>query len=214
MRFYLSSYRLGDKKEQLASLAAGAKDVALIANALDAIKETEKRSKVIQRSVDDLTEIGFVPTVIDLRQYFGRPNTLKAHLASFKILFVTGGNVFLLRKAMYQSGFDQWMYSQLAEDIIYAGYSAGICVLAPQLHGYDLVDEPSTVSAGYQPAIIWEGLSVLAHAYAPHYKSDHTESARMEATIGYFIEHKILYKVLRDGEVDVFEQQSPWTNSA
>ena len=54
-----------------------------------------------------------------------------------------GGNTFTLRLAMKYSGFDNYLIEISNNDkYLYAGYSAGICVLAPKLNGLDLVDEP------------------------------------------------------------------------
>ena len=60
--------------------------------------------------------------------------------------------------------------------IAYGGYSAGIVMLTPSLHGVD-PDDPKIVPTGYPPAIIWECLGLIPYAIAPHYKSDHPESA-------------------------------------
>ena len=84
---------------------------------------------------------------------------------------------------------------------VYAGYSAAICVLAPPLKGLECVDDPHLVPLGYQPAIIWEGVGLLPYSIAPHYRSDHPESAAVEKLVQYFIQQKMLFKALHDGEV-------------
>ena len=119
-------------------------------------------------------------------------------------MWARGGNVFLLRRAYEQSGFDTLITQLIRDDsIVYAGYSAGICILAPSLHGIELVDPTGQVADGYNPNIIWDGLGVLNYTIAPHYKSDHPESADIDKVVAYFQENDIPFKTLRDGEAIV-----------
>jgi dipeptidase E len=69
----------------------------------------------------------------------------------------------------------------------------------------DLVDDPNSVPVGYDPAIVWEGLGLLPYAIAPHYKSEHPESAAMESVVEYYIDRHVPFRVLRDGEVIVIQ---------
>ena len=78
-------------------------------------------------------------------------------------------------------------------------------MLAPTLRGIDLVDDPFAVPEGYDKDIVWEGLSLIDYCIAPHYRSDMEESAMIEKTVQYFIDNKMLFKALRDGEVIVVE---------
>lgn len=41
----------------------------------------------------------------------------------------------------------------------------------------------------------------MYYAFAPHYKSNHPESAAVDALVDYYIDHHVLFKSLRDGEV-------------
>ena len=110
----------------------------------------------------------------------------------------------MLRRAMAQSGLDHFLAEYGNRDgLVYAGYSAGVCVLAPTLRGIDLVDDPHEVPEGYQNEVIWDGLSLIDYCIAPHYKSDHPESERIDRAVEYYIDNKILFKALRDGEVMV-----------
>jgi dipeptidase E len=84
---------------------------------------------------------------------------------------------------------------------VYAGYSAGACVMAPTLRGIHLLDDPYFVPEGYSVEPLWDGLAVIPFCIAPHYRSHHPESGMMEEAIAYFIEHKIPFIALRDGEV-------------
>ena len=68
------------------------------------------------------------------------PAGLEARLREHEVVWVRGGNVFGLRYAMHLSGADEVLPRLLAEDaIVYAGYSAGPCSLAPSLRGLELL---------------------------------------------------------------------------
>lgn len=83
---------------------------------------------------------------------------------------------------------------------VYAGYSAGSCVMGTTLRGIDLVDDPTVVPAGYSDPPVWDGLSFVPFAIAPHYGSPHPESGLMKNVIDYFINNRIPFIALRDGE--------------
>lgn len=200
MRLYLSSFRLGNKPEELLTLFEGRKRTAIILNAMDMVGR-EDRAASLAREVGDLTSIGLEPIEIDLRNYFDKPNALKEVLSSFDLVWVRGGNAFILRRAFRQSGADEIMKELLANDaIIYGGYSAGIDMLTPSLHGAELVDDPNIVPEGYESPIIWDCLGVLPYAIIPHYKSDHPESPAVDKSVEYLINNHLPFLALRDGE--------------
>lgn len=203
MRLYLSSYGLGNHPEQISPLVGDNKRTAVIVNAQDS-KSLESRSERLQREIDGLTNLGLQPQELDLRKYFGKSIELKEVIKDFGFIWVRGGNVFLLRRAFKQSGFDEILTEMLKNDTIaYGGFSAGVCVLAPSLHGIEIVDPKDDVTDGYDKAVIWEGLGVLNYVIAPHYKSDHPESEDISKCVDYLIDNHILFKALRDGEVIV-----------
>lgn len=169
-------------------------------NALDA-KTPESRTERLQREIDALAALGLQPEELDLRQYFGKPDELKDVVKNFGLIWVRGGNVFLLRRAFKQSGFDAIITELLEKDhIVYGGFSAGACVLAPSLHGIEMVDPKDETAEGYDTEVVWDGLGILGYAVAPHYKSDHSESADIQKVVEYFADNHILFKALRDGE--------------
>ena len=65
----------------------------------------------------------------------------------------------------------------LNDALAYGGYSAGIDLLTPSLHGSEEVDDPNAIPEGYQSEIIWDGLNLLPYSVAPHYRSDHPRIA-------------------------------------
>ncbi len=203
MRLYLSSYGLGNQPGEMMPLIGDNKRTAIIMNAQDNALP-EARAERLQREIENLTRLGLQPEELDLRNYFGRAEELKAAIADFGYFWVRGGNVFLLRRAYKQSGFDSLLVELLQNDkVAYGGFSAGICVLAPSLKGIELVDPKDDVSEGYEKTVVWDGLGILGYAIAPHYKSDHPESADIDKCVDYFKENDISHKSLRDGEAIV-----------
>lgn len=205
MKLYLSSYRLGNNPEELLRLLGGKKRAAVIINARDFL-EPEARAEDLAQELERLQVLDLDFTEVDLRKYFGKTEELKAELESYDLIWVRGGNVFLLRRAFRQSGADTFFAGMLrAKDIVYGGYSAGICILQPHLYGIELVDDPNQLGDGYDAEIIWDCLGVLPYVVAPHYKSDHPESADIDKTVAYYIDSHIPFVALRDGQAIVID---------
>ena len=206
MKLYLSSNGLGSEADRLASMPSNNKRAAVIFSALDFSNEAERKQASINREIDALDQLGLEAEEFDLRRYFGRPDLLRQEASAFGLLWVIGGNTFVLRRAMAQSGLDRFLAERRDSDaLVYAGYSAGVCVLAPTLRGIDLVDDPYEVPEGYQEQVIWDGLSLIDYCIAPHYRSGHEESEKIDRAVEYFIDNKILFKALHDGEVIIVE---------
>jgi len=210
VKFYLSSYHLCDEPERLSALGAKNNRVAVVQNALDAYTDLERRERGLQREFADLKAIGLVAEELDLRLFFGKAAELQKYIEGFGYLWVTGGNAFVLRRAFSLSGLDSILQKKLHEDdFVYSGYSAGICVLAPTLKGIHIADEPQAMPKGYSSQIIWTGLGFIPYCIAPHYRSNHSESPLIEKSVEYFIEQKIPFVALRDGEALVLDSKTP-----
>lgn len=206
MKMYLSSYRLGDNPQRLAELAGDNKKVAVIANAMDFLTDEAGRKQSAEREIEDLKGLGFEPEEVDLRDYFGKPEKLGEKLSGFGSLWVRGGNVFVLRRAFKESGMDEWLVSQKGnKELMYGGYSAGVCVLSPELKGLEIVDNPHTTPEGYNENVIWEGIGLIDFAFAPHFMSNHPEAEAVGRLVEYDKEKGIEYKALKDGEVIIQE---------
>lgn len=202
MRLYLSSYRLGDHTGRLLELLGGPCPVGVIANAMDALPDL--REKTVRFEIDQLAGLGLAAEELDLRAYFADPSALTSALAAYRMLWVRGGNTFVLRHAMAASGADVAIKDLLARDaVVYAGYSAGCCVLAPSLHGIELVDPLDGVESAYGAQPRWDGLGVLPYAIVPHYRSDHPESAAAETVAERYQATGVPHRTLRDGQVIV-----------
>ncbi len=99
-----------------------AKRVGVVPNALDFSSDTHRLEKGRTREFTDLREIGLVPEALDLRAYFGAPAQLEDAIARLDALWVVGGNAFVLRRAMSQSGLDGILVTRSHEPgFVYAG---------------------------------------------------------------------------------------------
>lgn len=204
MKYYLSSYELGNETEKLKALAPKGK-IAYIPNARDFTgADPERRVKRTENDMASLRGLGLEVEELDLREYFGKQGELKKKLEELGAIFISGGNVFVLRQAMKLSGLDEALQELRGTDFLYAGYSAAGCVLAPSLKGMDIVD-PLDTPYEEQKEILWDGIGLVDFYFAPHWDSDHPESADVEKEIAYCEENNIPYKAIRDGEVIVIE---------
>ena len=141
MILYLSSYKLGNKTNILKNWIKNNGDkILLIPNARDAKEKTEEEKAILESDIKELENIGFCVYILDLKEYFYKEKKLKEYIGQFTAVFVLGGNTFALRQAMNLSGFDKYLIENKDNNFLYAGYSAGICVLAPSLNGINLVD--------------------------------------------------------------------------
>jgi dipeptidase E len=204
MKYYLSSYELGNQTEKLRSLASQGK-IGYIPNARDFSKADLERKKLrTQNDMNSLSALGLEVELLDLQNYFGNKNELKQKLELLGAIFISGGNVFVLRQAMKLSGLDEILNELQSMDFLYAGYSAAGCVLGPDLKGMDIVD-PLDTPYPEQREIIWEGLGLVDFHFCPHWDSNHPESADIEKEIEYCVKNNIPYRAIRDGEVIVIE---------
>jgi dipeptidase E len=214
MKLYLSSYRIGNCSAELAASVRGDKRIAVIRNALDFSSDVGRLSAGREREFESLSSLGLSPEELDLREFFGEPDQLRSMIRRFDAVWVTGGNSFILRKAMFQSGFDQILHDLASDaEFLYGGYSAGICVLTPILRGIHLVDQPEITPTGYRKGTIWDGLNLIPCCIAPHFRSDHPESELIERSVEFFITDKLPFIYLRDGEVliESLPLSEPWS---
>ncbi|MEU4601689.1 Type 1 glutamine amidotransferase-like domain-containing protein [Kribbella sp. NPDC023972] len=200
MKLYLSSFRLGDHPERLVALLPPAARVAVICNSIDTEDSAVRREKVTDE-ITWLTELGLNPHELDLRSCTG--GALKAQLPECDGVWVRGGNAFVLRAALAVSGADKLLPELIrSEEIVYAGYSAGACVLAPSLRGLELCDDPKAVDG----EVSWEGLGVLDHAIVPHLDSPgHPETDLVAEVADLYDRTGVRYLGMRDGQALVID---------
>ncbi len=205
MKYYLSSYEIGNETEKLKNLVPKGK-IGYIPNAGDFTgADPERRAKRNEKDMGSLRELGLEVEMVNLQNYFGKTDELKKKLDEIGAIFISGGNVFVLRQAMKLSGLDD-ILKELRDqkDFLYAGYSAAGCVLTPNLKAYEIVDKVDTPYPE-ETEVIWDGLNFVDFAFMPHWDSDHPESADIEKEIAYCKDNNIPYKAIRDGEVIIIE---------
>jgi dipeptidase E len=218
VKLYLSSFRLGDHPERLVDLLPASARVAVIANSIDN-EDPELRGEKVAAELSGLTELGLYAEELDLRDYSGDSavsggqgdsvvsagsgNELRARLKQYDGVWVRGGNVFVLRVAMAHSGADKILPELIrSEALVYAGYSAGPCVLAPNLRGLELCDDVTQVTG----EVIWDGLGVLDHAIVPHLNSPgHPETELLEKVVDLYDRNGVAYLPMRDGQALVVD---------
>jgi len=205
MKFYLSSYLIGNQSEKLKEMVPG-RQIGYIPNALDlSDADPERVRRHVERDMGLLRALSLEVWLVDLRYYFGEPSKLRKKLDELRAIFVSGGNVFVLRQAMNLSGLDVLLKEFRSKgNFLYAGYSAGGCVLSPSLRGYEIVD-PIDTPYNELKDVIWDGLGFLDHSFIPHWNSAHPESAAIEKTIDYYKKNRIPYTPIRDGDVLIIE---------
>jgi dipeptidase E len=132
MKLYLSSFQLGNDPGILAAIVGDKnKNAAVIANAADNSDNT-RRQQYVEQQIAALRELGFEPEELDLRDYFDITKNLEQALTKYGVLWVLGGNTFILRRAMVQSSFDTAARELIDTDqLVYAGSSAGSCAVTP-----------------------------------------------------------------------------------
>ena len=208
MRLYLSSFRLGDHPEHLVRLAGDGARVAVVANAIDGAPP-DVRLEGVELELAALRGLGLAPREVDRRDCSG--SAFRAALADVDAVWVRGGNTFVLRAAMARSGADLALADAVARDeLVYAGYSAGGCVLAPDLRGLELVDpvdEVATVQPGAD--VVWDGLAVLDRPFVPHWRSPgHPETELVDDVVRRYDAEGRPYWRLRDGQALVVDGDS------
>jgi dipeptidase E len=205
MKFYLSSYKIGNEGKKLKEMCPTDK-IFYIPNALDFTNKNKDRKKInMSNQMNELKQLGFEPEVLDLKNYFGKSKELYLKLDEIKAVWINGGNTYVLRQAMRLSGFDRYIQTNLESDFVYAGFSAAICILYKDMKSLQIVDDPNDFPYIELKETIWEGLGILDYMIMPHYRSDHPESEDVEKEVKYCIDNNIPYKTLRDGEVLILE---------
>jgi dipeptidase E len=156
----------------------------------------------VERELAALTDLGFDAVELDLRDYFGQERRLRRDLAGVALAWLRGGNVFMLRFALFRSAGDVVLGDLLAADaLVYAGYSAGACVLSSTLRGLEIVDDAAAVTRIYGSEPVWDGLALLEEAFLPHYQSPrHPETAAIDLVAARYRAEGVGYRPLRDGQ--------------
>ncbi|WP_195909209.1 Type 1 glutamine amidotransferase-like domain-containing protein [Microlunatus sp. Gsoil 973] len=190
---------MGNAPEELIKLFTAGNRIAVIANGAY-LDDPAKHRERVESELAELREIGLEPAELDLQDYFGQQSRLRSDLEGFDGLWVLGGNVLVLRTAFRESGADEIIRDRLSEDsLVYAGYSAGGCLLGPE---YPLLDELFVQLPGYPDELLTSGLGIVPFTISPHYGT-RAGSAGATRVTDYYIEHHIPFIALRDGQAIV-----------
>ena len=204
LKLYLSSYRHGHDPEALRGLVGRSGTAALIFNACDGYGRD--RLQKLPRERDDLQQRGFDCEELDLRLYFDDFDGLCDRVARYDVLWVVGGNAFVLAKAMTASRFARAVEAPIAEErLVYAGYSAGTCATAPDLEGIQLMDDPALRPDGYPASVTATTLAWVPWRIVPHWQSDHPAARDADRAVEYLLARNLAFKTLRDGQALIVE---------
>lgn len=204
MKLFLSSQGFGNHLDRLQRMVGNDKRVLFVDNAKDVGLPKERRAHVLEKK-KEFEEAGFEFFELDLRSYFGSPDTLKPLVEAASFVWVSGGNTFVLRRAFKYSGFDTLLQNSLkSTNMVYGGSSAGSIIITKTLHGTEHGDDPYNVPTGYNEEIIWDGLGLVYPQLVPHYQSDWFGD-EAQAMVDYFERNGMKYETLRDGEVYVVD---------
>lgn len=205
MKLYLSSYKLGNDTSYLKDwIKENDNKILMISNSRDYKAFDEEEKEKLEYNVKILEDVGFKVTLLDLREYFDDNEKLVGDIKNYNAIYVRGGNVFVLRKAMSLSGFDKYLIGNRENDnILYIGESAGTCVLGKTLRGLDILDEP--VNVYNNDLVTYEGVGLLDFTPVPHYKSEYVGVKMIDDTVKYMEKNNIKYKTIKDGEVIILD---------
>jgi dipeptidase E len=196
MKLFLSSMDFGDSPEELANLVGENKHAAIILNASDYYGDNG-RASYLARFQEDFKKLNITSEELDLRKYFGKKEKLATDLKKFGLIWAAGGNTFILRSAMKESGFDIILPEILKNNtVVYGGFSAGACVVTPSLRGIELVDDATEIPLEYPTEVIWEGIGLVDFHIIPHYESDPV----LDEVETFYRNHQMKYRTLKDGQ--------------
>lgn len=203
MRLYLSSFQFGEHPEVFSGLVRGGRRGWVVMNALDGLDD-DRREADAGIQIANLASIGLHAAILDLRDFYA--DGIGSAFGQPDFLWVRGGNVFTLRMAMARSGLDRLVVEGLAADrFVYAGYSAGPCVLAPSLAGLELCDSTEDCRATHGE-VRFDGLAVLDRPVVPHLDSPgHPETDVLSRVAAQYESKGQPYWGLRDGQALVFD---------
>lgn len=174
MHLFLSSYRAGKHEAELTSFLDGIDKVGIITNSKD-YKTPEDREAKLADNFEWWRSIGLTPQEIDLRPFFEKPDAEQL-LDGFEFIWLAGGNVFLLRRALLYTGLEKVLAERARQNrIILGGESAGAIIMGPTLKHSEVEseneDSPYYTPEPYKKEVIWEGLGLVDYVPVPHYDS-------------------------------------------
>lgn len=206
MRLFLSSYRAGDHANRLLELVPKGSKIVVVTNAGDYKDPTEKEIKVLE-NLDFFKALGYKVTELDLRNFFENQKGLEEIINDADMVWLAGGNTFILRQALEKSGLDNLLVKKVRDDkLIYGGESAGAVMATPTFEGIELVDDPEIFPDGYEQKVLTKGLGFVDFAIVPHYQSPEFGD-EINAAARILDKKQIKYLALRDDQVIILDNE-------
>jgi len=204
VRLYLSSTGLGARPTALRDAAPGPR-AGVVVDADDDERFWIRRQARSQE-LEALTAAGFAATELDLRRFRDGRGDLPARLAELDVVWLAGGNTFVLARAMTSAGFADAAGPLVASGaLLYAGYSAGACVAGPDLRGVEFMDDPGGRSAG----VPYETLGLIDFRIVPHWRCESRLSASAERMADHLDAEGLAHRCLSDGQVLLVDDGVP-----
>lgn len=203
MRLFLASQDFGNHADRLSEMVGENRKSLVVFNARD-YKDDKGIAK--QRELFAQNNLDFQE--LDLRDYFGKSGELRSFIDEYQpgLIVLLGGNTFLLRRALSQSGLDEILQQDIvANRYVLAGHSAGAIVAGPSLEGFERMDKEKLVMPGYQEEVIWSGLGLADARAIPHIESSEYDTAIVELRQELFDKNGWRYVMLRDSDVLVVD---------
>jgi dipeptidase E len=166
MKLYLSSYRIPDIKKFTDFVGKDAEAIrfGLVLNSKD-YRDEEYRNEKLEELIKYFSGFGFIVEEIDLRN-FSDSNKLQEKLMELDVVWMNGGNTYMLRYILSKSGCDSVLSNVLESGVVYGGDSAGAVVAGSTLKYYSGADDPAVVDNA-----IYEGLGLVDFSVLPHWGS-------------------------------------------
>lgn len=202
MKLYLSSQRLGNHSNKILELVGENKNVVVIANALDDKSQKHRDDRVNKEKIM-LKSIGLNPEELDLRNFFGKGRELGEYIKSKSLIWIRGGNVFILRRAMMACEFDKYVLPLIKQGkIAFGGYSAGTIIACRDLFASEMVDDIYSVPDDYPVDFLeTKGLNLLNFYLIPHWDSTEDWAKNIKSYGAYLKSKNRKVVTICDGEV-------------
>lgn len=115
----------------------------------------------IQRDLGFLATFGFDVRILDLADAGA---DIHSSVAGTDLLFLAGGNTFVLLDHLRRTGFDVIAADLVRNGVLYVGSSAGTLVAGPEISPAALVDSPDA-APGLRSTL---GMALVDHIVMPH----------------------------------------------
>lgn len=146
----------------------------------------------MQADIDSLRSLG---CLVDLMDIEGTDEaSLRQKLATYDVIFVSGGNTYYLLDQVRKSGFDTVVKDLVAKGKIYAGTSAGAILATPTIDSARDADD-ATIAPDLKDLT---GLGFVDFCIIPHYDNKKYQSY-WQTIIEDWDQSELLY-LLNDGE--------------